>query len=178
MDDLATYILDLVQNSITAKSSIIKVSIIEDNLFHLIIDDNGVGMDEMTLQKASSPFFSTRKTRKIGLGLPMIRMLSEQTQGTFNLSSYKNKGTKLDVSFDHTHIDMPPLGDFGDMVVMISIHQDVEELIFTYQKNKNIFTYQLSEIKKMLGITLDDINVINYLKEYINQEINKVRGKL
>lgn len=176
MDDLATYILDLVQNSITANSSMIKVSIVEDDRYHLIIQDNGIGMDEMTLQKASSPFFSTRKTRKIGLGLSMIRMLSEQTEGTFNLSSHVNQGTKLDVTFDHNHIDMPPLGDFGDTVVMIAIHQDVDEFIFTYQKNEKVFTFQLSEIKKMLGETLNNTQIINYLKQYINQEINQVRG--
>lgn len=177
MDNLATYILDLVQNSITAKSSVINVEVIENDMLHLKIEDNGVGMDQKTLEKASSPFFSTRKTRDVGLGLSLIRMLSEQTSGTFHLSSRINEGTILDVTFDHHHIDMPPFGDFGDMITTISIHQDVNEFIFSYTANENKYIYQLTDIKKMLNETINDVKVMNYLKDYINQEINHVRGK-
>lgn len=176
MDNLAEYLLDLTQNAITAKASLIEMSIIQNDLLTVKLKDNGVGMDPETIKKATSPYFTTRKTRKVGLGLPMIKLLSEQTEGTFELTSTPLKGTCLQVTFDHHHIDMPMIGDLGEMVMLISIHQDVCEFIFTYQCYEAIYHYRLSEMKEMLGTTLNDSNIMNYIKDYINQEIAKVRG--
>ena len=176
MDNLSAYLIDLTQNAIAAKASLIELTLTETNKLDIELHDNGCGMDETTLIKATSPYFTTRKTRKVGLGLSMIKLLSEQTEGTFDLQSKPHEGTKLHVSFDLHHIDMPPRGDLGEMVVLISIHQDVTEFIFTYQKHKEHYTYRLSDMKKMLGETLQDINIINFIKDYINQEIMKVRG--
>lgn len=176
MDNLAEYLLDLTQNAIAAKASLIELTIIDSEKLTVMLKDNGIGMDEETIMKATSPYFTTRKTRKVGLGLPMIKLLSEQTEGTFELTSTPLKGTYLSVTFDHYHIDMPMLGDLGEMVMLISIHQDVHEFIFTYQCHDNSYQYRLSEMKDMLGTTLFDSNIMNYIKDYINQEIAKVRG--
>lgn len=176
MDNIAAYLLDLIQNAIAAKASLIELTIKEEDTFDVTLSDNGSGMDEETLNKAISPYFTTRKTRKVGLGLAMIKLLSEQTNGTFELKSKRYKGTELHVSFDPKEIDMPPIGDLGEMVLIVSLHQDVSEFIFNYQRFNEHYRYQLSEMKKMLGETIKEINIMNYIKDYINQEITKVRG--
>lgn len=176
MDNLSSYILDLIQNSIRAKSEIIICEIKEDDKLHLRLSDNGCGMDEKMLKESVSPYFTTRKTRNVGLGLSMIQLLSTQTMGSFNINSHLKIGTTLDVSFDHHHLDMPPMGDLGEMIYLISIHQDVHEFLFTYQKNHQSFHYQLTQIKEMLGLTITNIEIKEYLMSYINQEIMKVRG--
>lgn len=89
MDDLATYLYDLLQNSIAAKSKTIELSMIEDLNLTIIIKDDGKGIDEKDINHVTSPFYTTRTTRKVGLGLSFIKMLTEQTDGTFRIESKK-----------------------------------------------------------------------------------------
>jgi len=178
MDDLSLYLLDLVQNSIAARASAIELSIVEDDMLHVSIIDNGIGMDSKTVERVTSPFYTTRKTRKVGLGLPLIKMLTEQTDGTFSIHSALNQGTTLKLTFNHHHLDMPPFGNLGEMVYMISIHQDVNNFTFTYEKNGEHYIYSLSEMKSLLGETIFEHSMMQALIELINQEIEKIRGNL
>lgn len=178
MDDLANYLLDIIQNSIQARSTMIKLSIIEDEVLKIKIIDNGIGMSEKVLNQVTSPFYTTRTTRKVGLGLPLIKMLCEQTDGDFRIESTEGLGTSLYLMMHHHHIDMPPMGNLGEMIYTISIHQDVSEFIFTYEKNQKKYTYQLTEIRRILGETLTTYSVMQGLIEHINQEIELRRGDL
>lgn len=177
MDNLCTYLFDLIQNSIQAQASLIELTIIESNQLHIILKDNGFGMDEETLHKATSPFYTTRKTRDVGLGLSFIKMLTEQVDGTFELSSIKNKGTTLKLSFDHHHIDMPEIGDIGEMIYLVSIHQDVKDFIFEYIKDEENYHYHLKEIKDVFNATLQSYSIMKALIASINKEIETLRGK-
>ncbi len=177
MDDLATYIIDLTQNAIRAHAKHIQLTMHEtDDLLSFMLTDDGCGMDEMTLKKASSPYFTTRTTRKVGLGLSMIDMVAKQTDGSFMLESKPQEGTTLSVSFHHQHIDMPPLGNLGEMVMMIAIHQDVQDFTFIYQKKNQSYKFSLHEMKNMFGSTLHTYSVMDAMIHYINQEITKMRG--
>jgi len=178
MDDLSLYLLDIVQNSIAARASAIALTIIEKDMLHISIVDNGIGMDPKTLEQVTSPFYTTRKTRKVGLGLSLVKMLTEQTDGTFSIQSVLHEGTTLKLSFNHHHLDMPPYGNLGEMVYMISIHQDVIDFTFTYEKNGEHYIYSLSEMKSLLGESIFDHSMMLALIELINQEIEKIRGNL
>lgn len=176
MDNLCFYLLDLIQNSIAAKSSFIELSIIENHTIAISITDNGIGMTEDELNQALSPFYSSRTTRRVGLGLSMMKMLTEQTNGSFELTSVKNKGTKLSLSFNPSHIDFPDIGDIGDLVYFISIHQDVVNFSFIYQKGTEKYQYHLKEIKEILGEALQTFSVMKALIQTINKEIDTIRG--
>lgn len=178
MDNLALYILDLVQNSLEANASHIKVCLEEDQRLSLIIEDNGCGMNEETLKKAISPFYTTRKTRRVGMGLSLIKMLAEQTEGTFSIESALGLGTTLKASFNHHHLDMPPLGNLGEMIMMIAIHTKVNHFIFEFKKNDQTYQFDLDTIKAMFQESLMDHQIMQGLIEYINQEINIVRGRI
>ncbi len=172
MDDLATYLLDVIQNSISAHASIITLSIdIQDDI-KISIQDNGKGMSEDTLKKSISPFFTTRTTRTVGLGLSFLKMLCEQTEGTFLIESKENFGTNLYMTLDYLHPDMPPIGDLGEMIYTITIHQDVIEFIFDFQYKDYRYHYQSQEMKNMFGETLTTYSIMKALIELINQEIH------
>jgi hypothetical protein len=176
MDDLAAYLLDIIQNSIAAQSNLIALSIEEKNQLTIIVEDDGIGMSEKVLEQVTSPYFTTRTTRKVGLGLPLVKMLCEQTEGQFHLTSTEGLGTTLKLMLNHRHIDMPPFGNLGEMIYTVSIHQDVSEFLFSYIGPKGKFTYRLSEIKRMFLETLATFNVMQGIMSWINTEINTIRG--
>ena len=63
MKELALHIMDIMQNSITAGSSRISVRVKTrdyDRLLEIIVEDDGCGMDEETLKKATDPFQTSR----------------------------------------------------------------------------------------------------------------------
>ena len=170
--------LDLVQNSISAHSSLIKLLIHENDILTIELIDNGKGMSDEEKQQALSPYYTSRVTRKVGLGLSMMKMLTEQTEGVFNLTSQQHKGTKLSLQFNPKHIDLPEMGDIGELIYLISIHQDVEDFIFIYQKGNQTYQYHLKEIKDILGDALQTFSVMKALIKSINEEIQILRGKL
>lgn len=176
MDDLASYLLDIIQNSIAAQSDLITISIEEKENLSIVIEDDGIGMSDDMLKKVTSPFFTTRTTRKVGLGLPLVKMLCEQTDGQFHLSSTEGLGTTLKLVMNHHHIDMPPFGNLGEMIYTVSIHQDVHEFLFSYQGPHGWFRYRLSEARRIFEETLTTYDVMQGVMSWINQEINHVRG--
>ncbi|TNF06838.1 MAG: ATP-binding protein [Bacillota bacterium] len=176
MDNLCIYFLDLMQNSIAAKATLIELHMVEDDMLHVVIKDNGQGMSKETLSRASSPFYSSRTTRKVGLGLSMMKMLIDQTEGSFELNSEIGVGTELKLKINLKHIDTPDVGDIGELIYLISIHQDVKDFIFTYQVNGETYIYDLKEIKEILGDELQSFTVMKTLNEMINKEINTIRG--
>ncbi len=178
MDNLALYILDLVQNSIEAKADHIRIELIENHQLCLMIKDDGSGMSEENVAKAMSPFYTTRKTRKVGMGLSLIKMLAEQTEGDFSIKSTLHQGTELNVCFNHHHIDMPEIGNLGEMIMMIAINPQVNHLDFHYMKAQKDYHFDLDAIRAMFQDTLMDHEVMQGLIQYINQEIDIVRGRL
>ena len=178
MDNLASYLFDLIQNSIAAQAKNITCLIVEHDVLEITLDDDGKGMDHKTLSQVTSPFFTTRKTRRVGLGLSLIKMLADQTEGQFEMKSLLNVGTTLHVILNHHHIDMPPMGNLGETIVLISQIKDIDQFIFTYQKDQRSFTYDLNVYRNLLKETLYQIEVITYLQDYISQEINTVRENI
>jgi hypothetical protein len=176
MDNLCIYLLDLIQNSIAANAPLIELHIVENDMLHVSIKDNGKGMSKETLDQATSPFYSSRTTRKVGLGLSMMKMLIEQTEGSFELHSELGKGIELNFSINLKHIDAPDMGDIGELIYMISIHQEVKDFIFIYQVNDKRYTYNLYDIKNILGDDLQSFSVMKALISMINKEIETIRG--
>lgn len=113
MRELSLNILDIAQNSISAGASLITIEVSEDTREHLLsltVSDNGCGMDEETLRNVCDPFFTTRTTRKVGMGIPLFRLAAEQTGGSFEITSEKGVGTSTKAVFHSDSIDFTPLG--------------------------------------------------------------------
>ena len=155
MEDLSLHILDIVENSIRAHAKKIEIKITEDkkrDLLDIEIIDDGEGMDESTVKNVLDPFFTTRNTRKVGLGLPLLAQSAEESGGSVKIKSKPGKGTKVRATFGYNHIDRRPFGNIGkSLKVLIVANPDID-FIYDYKKNgkshhictkelKNDFTY-------------------------------------
>lgn len=135
MTEFTSYIFDLAQNAIQAQACHLTIKIIKNKYLTLELIDDGRGIDDNIINHITSPFYTTRTTRSIGLGLSLISLLSEQTNGTFKIRSKKGNGTHLKVTFNHHHLDFPKEGDYGLLIADIICHQSLDHVTFIYQIN-------------------------------------------
>ena len=180
MKDLSLHILDLLQNSTVVDSTLIKLDIIDslkDNIFKFCIEDNGRGMSKEFLEKVTDPYSTTRTTRKVGLGLPLVKMNAENCNGGFEIESELGKGTKLTFWFEHNNIDRPPMGDLaGSFVLTIAQNEEIH-FILTYKTDKDAFTFDTEEVKEALdGIPFNNNDVIKMLREMIEENLKEIEA--
>ncbi|MDF2987301.1 MAG: histidine kinase [Eubacterium sp.] len=184
MRDLSLHILDIVQNSISAGASVITIQIkqglnnalLKNNL-EITITDNGKGMDSELIKKAEDPFVTTRTSRKVGLGIPLIKESAEMCNGEFKLNSQINRGTEVFAAFSIDHIDRLPLGDIGEtMLALISSNPGIQFMLLLSSK-KGDFMLDTAQLAKSLeGIKITEYAVLNWLKEYVDNGIKNIFG--
>ena len=153
MEDLSLHILDIVENSIRAKASRIEIKVIEDSgkdLLTIEIKDNGDGMDEETVKKVIDPFFTTKSTRKVGLGLPMLRQTARESGGDVEIESKVGRGTRVKATLVYSHIDRKPLGNMGKTLTTLIVGNPEVDLI--YEHKRDGATYRLDTKKIRAGI--------------------------
>ncbi|MBQ7550451.1 MAG: ATP-binding protein [Bacteroidales bacterium] len=175
MKDLAMHIMDILQNSTRAGATEITLDVIEDarkDTLTLRFIDNGCGMDEETLSKVLNPFFTTRTTRKVGLGLSLLKQNAEQTGGFLDITSQKGVGTTVTAVFGLTNIDRPPMGDLaGGFVLTASAYPNIR-FILNYQRDDLNYKFDTQEVLEILdGISIQEPEVIQYLTEMIAENI-------
>ncbi len=179
MEDLSLHILDIAENSIEAQAKRIEITIEENkeqNRVSLEIADDGKGMDQETVKKVLDPFFTTKKTRRFGLGLSLLAEAAKAANGGFSIDSKPGKGTRITATFQSTHIDTKPLGDVaGTMVTLIIGHPEID---FHYQHKIDHDRYSLNteEIKSQLnGMSITSPEVIKYIRNNIKEGIANLR---
>ncbi|NLM61992.1 MAG: ATP-binding protein [Clostridiales bacterium] len=173
MEDLSLHVLDIAQNSLRAGAKVISIEIRRlpgKDLLEIEVEDDGCGMDRDLLSKVTDPFFTTRKTRSVGLGLPLFKMAAEMTGGSFDISSTPGKGTRVKASFGFTHIDRPPLGSMSETIVtLIQGNPDVRIRYREVTENAS-FEFDTQEISQILqGVPLNEPEVLQWIKDHIDQ---------
>lgn len=179
MRELSLNVMDIAQNSITAKAARIEVVIREDipgDKLSIAINDNGKGMTPDQVRSVTDPFFTTRTTRSVGLGVPLFKMEAEMTGGSLEIDSQVGVGTKLKATFVPSHIDMIPLGDINStMLPLITGNPDIN---FVFSRSvvhadgvEKEFSVATDEIKEVLGgdVPLTSPDVVLWLKEFLNE---------
>lgn len=154
MRTLSEHILDIVQNSVKAKATLIEIIVEEDkinDLCVLIIKDNGCGMSKTILEQAANPFFTSRTTRKVGLGLSLLKQNAEMSGGKFVLESEPDVGTRLQASFQISNLDKPPMGDIWETYYLTLLSYTEGELQYRHKTNKGEFAISSAELKEVLG---------------------------
>ncbi len=140
MEDISLHILDIAENSIRAKAKNIHIKITEDkknDLMTLTIEDDGVGLDDQTKEYALDPFFTTKKGKKVGLGLPFLSQSAEEAGGALLIESEPGRGTSITATFRLEHIDRKPLGNLEETITCLkATHRDIH-LTFDYIKIDN-----------------------------------------
>lgn len=130
MEDLSLHILDIVENSVSAGAHRVEILIAEDperDLLTVEINDDGRGMDEETLRKVRDPFFTTRTTRRVGLGIPLLAAAAREAEGDISIDSREGQGTRIKATFAYSHVDRKPLGDIQETLkALIIAYPDVD----------------------------------------------------
>lgn len=155
----------------------VRVALDQDEQFlSLTLTDDGQGMDQDELVRAQDPFFTDGKkhpTRKVGLGLPFVIQTVRMTQGWFQISSQKGKGTTVEVRFNLKHWDTPPLGDLpatlSQMMALGGDHEVVVVRRWTGPSGARSYQVSRSELRETLG-TLDDLEALTLLREYFRSQ--------
>lgn len=176
MRELSLHILDIVENSVKAKASLIEVDItVKGDYIIITIKDNGTGMDKEFLRKVTDPFTTSRTTRKVGLGIPLLKMAAETSGGSFTIQSQKGVGTTVKADFIKNHIDRMPLGDVAETI--ITVLNSETDFIWKYSVNDKEFIFDTREIKKELdGTPIDSAEILVFLKSYLKENIESING--
>jgi anti-sigma regulatory factor (Ser/Thr protein kinase) len=178
LEDLSLHLLDIAENSIDAGANRIEMRIKEDmadDILLLEVRDNGRGMDAETMAKATDPFYTTRKVRRVGLGLPLLSQAAEECGGEFSIASEKGKGTTVRASFRNSHIDRKPLGDIAaTMAVLVASNPGID-FILEYKRDSFLYRFDTSEIRHDLGeIPIDTPSVIEIIRRDISTGIKEL----
>ncbi len=180
MKDLSMHIIDIVQNSLEAGATDVRLAITEDtgkDVFTIEIADNGRGMDEELAAKAIDPFFTTRKTRRIGLGLPLLKAAAERCDGDMTLKSAPGQGTTTTASFRHSHIDRAPLGNIIDTIVNVIVGSPDLNFYFSHKIDGKEVVFDAKELRQQLeDVPLNNPAVINWVKKYLTDSYNEIRS--
>lgn len=173
MRELSLSIMDVAQNSITAGATLIEVELREDTAAGTLlvaVTDNGCGMSEETLRKVQSPFYTTRTTRPVGLGIPLFKMACEMTGGSFSIASRLGEGTRVEALFMTGHIDMTPVGAIGEtMLLLISCNPQLD-FVFTHARGGREETLDTRELRAQLkDVPLNSPEVVGWIKEYLSE---------
>ncbi len=182
MKDLSLHILDIVQNSVRANATEISIDIAEDkqsNLLSIAVRDNGKGMPLDQIQKATDPFFTTRTTRKVGLGLPLLKQIAEMCGGNFRLESVVGKGTSLKVDFELDHIDRPDMGDIpATMKALIAGSPDID-FSLSYVADDKMYRISTIDIKEMLeDVSIQEPAVLRFVEEMIRENLGDIKATM
>lgn len=175
MKELSLNVLDITGNSIKAGAENISITIYEKaDILTLIIKDDGCGMDEKMVKSVSDPFCTTRTTRKVGLGIPFLKLAAEQTGGYVEIESSthpENHGTSVTAVFHTDHIDFVPLGDIVSTLTTLIQGAPDRDFVYTHKWESNTVSLDTKELRAVLGdVSLSEPEVINWISESLKEQ--------
>ena len=177
MRELSLNVLDIAQNSVSADAGLIEIEIIEDReKKELLIGiyDNGKGMTSQQLQAVRDPFFTTRTTRKVGMGIPLFKMAAEMTGGRLEIESEVGVGTRVMAFFRTDHLDFIPIGDMSaTMVTLITMNEHID-FLYTRSCDGRNFTLDTRSLREILGdVPFSEPSISAWLKDYIEENTRR-----
>lgn len=180
MREISLHILDIAQNSVAVKAKNVYISVqidLESDRLKITVKDDGPGMDADFLKEVTDPFTTSRKTRKVGMGLPLYKQAAEVTGGSFEIASEKGKGTVVTAVFVISSIDRVPMGNLAETVITLMQNADNTDIIFSYYKGAQGFTLDTREVKKITGAdSFQDYGIIKFVREYLEENIKSING--
>lgn len=180
MREITLHLLDITENSVSAGAKNIKIEISEDlkdDRLSVSVQDDGKGMDADTVAKITDPFTTSRTTRNVGLGIPLLKDAAEFCNGGLTVHSTMGKGTTVSVAFQHSHIDRMPLGDLPTTILSMVVAHDEIHWIFNYayrsdHGEKRTFVFDDEPIKETLGdVPLSTPEVLGYIRQTLEEGI-------
>ena len=181
MRELSLNVMDVAQNSVTANASLITITVNEsdkDDYLDIFIEDNGRGMSDEQVKSVIDPFFTTRKTRKVGLGIPLFMMAAQLTGGDLTIESEVGVGTKVHAHFIKSSVDMTPLGDINSTVKILIQCNPTLDFVFNHSTDDGSFTLDTRELKEVLGedVPLNTPDVLEWIDGFLEEQSNIIYG--
>ncbi len=180
LPEISLNVLDIAQNSIRAEADLIEIGVYiarKADTLTVIINDNGCGMTAEQIAHVEDPFFTTRSTRKIGLGVPFFKMSAIITGGSFEITSEVKVGTKVKAVFVLSHIDRMPLGDINSTIHTLVTYNTNIDFVYTYEFDGQSFVLDTRQMREILGgVPLDAPEVSDYIKEYLDENKKEADG--
>ena len=182
MKELSLNILDIAKNSTKAEAKLVEITILEDKeILTITISDNGKGMTEDTLLSVTSPFATSRSTRKVGMGIPLFKFAAEQTGGALTINSKyideypEEHGTKTSASFYKNHIDFTPLGDVtSSIVTLIQGNPDID-FRFLHRTENGEVSLDTRDLREVLEeVPLDSFEVLSWIEENLREQYKTI----
>ena len=183
MKELSLNILDIAENSVKAKADLVKITVTEkDNTLTLTVSDDGTGMTKDILDTVTNPFCTTRTTRKVGMGIPLLKFAAEQTGGHLDIESRHfseypdTHGTTVNALFYKDHIDFTPLGDaVSSLVTLIQGHPDVD-FLYVHTFDGEEVSLDTRDVRAVLeDVPLDTFEVLIWIKENLTEQYNETK---
>jgi anti-sigma regulatory factor (Ser/Thr protein kinase) len=179
VNDIALHIIDLIQNSLAAGAGRILLTVDEDEAgdrLTVSLEDDGRGMTPQQLARLDDPFFTSRTTRRVGMGIPLLRQSAEQAGGGLTIESEPGHGTKVTAVFRYSHLDRPPLGDLaGSLILMVSANPQVD-FVLNYSYNTYGYRFDTAEVRQALdGIPLNEPAVVRMLTEMVAENLKDLK---
>jgi hypothetical protein len=185
MREIALHLLDIAENSVRAQAKNITIDVCEDlvsDLLEAAVHDDGCGMDAATVTRVIDPFVTSRTTRKVGLGIPLLKAAAEMCGGSLKIESTLGVGTHLEVSFRRSHIDRMPLGDLASTVLTLVVAYPEIHWVFNYRgifpppEQPGHFYFDDEPIKDTLGdVPLCEPEVLAYLKDLLGEGVGQIQ---
>jgi anti-sigma regulatory factor (Ser/Thr protein kinase) len=177
--ELSLHILDIAENSVEANAKNIEVSVEENTVsdrLRIVIKDNGKGMNPESVAHVTNPFFTSRTTRRVGLGIPFLKEAAESCNGYLKIESAEGIGTTMEVEFQRSHIDRMPIGDLENTFLNLLVGYPHVHWIFRYKMDTKQFILDDGLIKReLVDIPLSDPTVLSYLRKVISDRMNEIR---
>ncbi len=180
MKEIALHLLDIVQNSVKAGASHVDIGfdLAADGLLTMSVQDDGCGMTPEFVARVRSPFVTTRTTRKVGLGIPLLMQNAMQSGGNVDIQSEVGKGTLITATFHTDSIDCLPLGDLASTVATIIMGSpDTPEFSLKCSSPQGEMSFTTEEIRPALeGVSLSEPEVVQWIQQSLQEEIEPILG--
>ena len=178
MKELSLNILDVAENSVKAGASLTQILLTEqDNVLTLEIVDDGCGMSEDVVRSVTDPFYTTRTTRKVGMGIPLLKLAIEQAAGELTISSVTEDedpvahGTHVTATFHMDHIDFTPLGDVSSSILTLIQGHPNTDFLFQHTKNGQVVKLDTRELREVLeDVPLNSYDVMEWIGGYLREQ--------
>ena len=173
------HILDIAENSIAAQAKKIEIRIEESrekDLLSLEIADDGKGMNKNMIEKATDPFFTTKKLRRFGLGLSLLAEATKAANGHFSIQSKPGEGTRVNATFQTSHIDIKPLGDIPQTIITLIMGHPEVDILYCHRVNHTEYLLDTQEIRAQLnGIPINSTEAIRSIRKNIKEGLDNLR---
>ena len=178
MKELSLNVLDITKNSVKAGATLIDISLVEEgNKLTLTITDNGCGMKPEVLRTVMNPFYTTRTTRKVGMGIPLLMLAAEQTGGSVTIESRHKEdhpdghGTAVTATFYTDHIDFTPIGDLVSTMETLIMGSPEIDFTFLHDRNGRRVELDTRQLREVLGdVPLDSYEVIRWIGDFLREQ--------